>query len=395
MVLELWNIIVGCILALLTIPAAVFLIETVAAMPRRKRGVSPPPEHAQRIAVLIPAHNEGLGILATLENVKRQLARHDRLLVVADNCSDETASIARGAGAEVIERCDPARRGKGYALAFGLRHLGDDPPEIVVVIDADCRLEDRVIDHLAQATDSTGQPVQALYLMTAPPEGQVDHAIAEFAWRVKNWIRPTGLRALGLPCQLMGTGMAFPWHVISRADLGHGHVVEDLKLGLELAAVGHAPIFCPAARVTSCFPASKVGAESQRARWEFGHFSIIRGLALPYLASSIIRRDPRLAALTLDMMVPPLMVFGAMLGSLTTLAFIPALFGFKAGFLIGLLGCAAFAVAVGLCLFKSGRDLLTLDTLRALAAYAALKARLYASRAARRQARVWVRAHRG
>jgi hypothetical protein len=73
-----------------------------------------------------------------------------------------------------------------------------------------------------------GRPVQALYLMMAPADSQINYKVAEFAWRVKNWLRPLGLRALGLPCQLMGTGMAFPWEVIRRADLASASLVEDL-----------------------------------------------------------------------------------------------------------------------------------------------------------------------
>ena len=99
------------------------------------------------------------------------------------------------------------------------------------------------------------RPVQALNIMTAPLGSSVSYQISAFAWRMKNWVRPLGLKALGLPCQLMGTGMAFPWDVICTADLASGHIVEDLKLGLELTAGGWPPLFCPSAVVSSAFPA--------------------------------------------------------------------------------------------------------------------------------------------
>ena len=108
------------------------------------------------------------------------------------------------------------------------------------------------------ACESTRRPVQALYLMTAPPGSAINHQVAEFAWRLKNHVRPLGLKALGLPCQLMGTGMAFPWGVIRSAELASGFIVEDLKLGLELAAGGHPPAFS-SAMVTSTFPSSAEG----------------------------------------------------------------------------------------------------------------------------------------
>ena len=96
----------------------------------------------------MPAHNESAAIAATLEDIKAQLRAGDRLLVVADNCTDDTAAVARLSGAEVVERQDSERIGKGYALDWGLRHLDKDPPDVVVMIDADCRLAEGAIDRL-------------------------------------------------------------------------------------------------------------------------------------------------------------------------------------------------------------------------------------------------------
>ncbi len=223
------------------------------------------------VAVLVPAHNESSGLLPTLVNIQSQLNPGDRVLVVADNCSDDTAAVAISGGADVVERHDPTKRGKGYALDWGIRHLSSNPPEIVIIVDADCKLADGALDALALTCTMTGRPVQALYLMTTPIDSQINHQVAEFSWRVKNWLRPLGLRALNLPCQLMGTGMAFPWDVIRLADIGNAQIVEDLKLGLDLTLARHPPIFCPSARVTSEFASSAKGAGTQRKRWEQGH----------------------------------------------------------------------------------------------------------------------------
>ena len=111
--------------------------------------------------------------------------------------------------------------------------------------------------------------------MIAPDNSPINYRVAEFAWRVKNWVRPLGLNALNLPCQLMGTGMAFPWEVIRSANLASGSIVEDLKLGLDLTQTGSPPLFCPSACVKSHFPLSIEGAKSQRKRWEEGHISMI------------------------------------------------------------------------------------------------------------------------
>src|SRR5262249_1158907 len=152
--------------------------------------------------VLVPAHNESIGLLPTLADIKAQMRASDRVVVVADNCTDDTAAVAAAAGAEVVARNDPDRKGKGYALAWGLRHLGLHPPEIVSMVDADCRLGVTAVDRLAGACAMTRRPVQALNLVISSDESPINSRVAEFAWRVKNWVRPCGLRALGLPCQL-------------------------------------------------------------------------------------------------------------------------------------------------------------------------------------------------
>src|ERR1700691_1457686 len=157
---------------LFTIPVIVFCIEILAAMILPQQGFLL--VERRRIAVLVPAHNESKGMLGTLEDIKAQLHSGHRLLVVADNCTDDTAAVAKVAGAEVTERHDPGRIGKGYALDWGLQHLRIDPPEIVIFIDADCRLATNTLDQLAMACAATERPTQSLYLMTAPEESTIN-----------------------------------------------------------------------------------------------------------------------------------------------------------------------------------------------------------------------------
>src|SRR6202030_2014620 len=120
-----------------------------------------------------------------------------------------------------------------------------DPPDVVIVIDADCRVAKGCIEQLAFTCIEFDRPVQALDLITAPDKTTVVSRVAEFAWRVRNWVRPLGLWSLNLPCQLMGTGMAFPWKLLHSTSVTGGSLVEDLNLGLSLAAAGSAPLFCP------------------------------------------------------------------------------------------------------------------------------------------------------
>ena len=129
----------------------------------------------------------------------------------------------------------------GFALAAGLRHLVGAPPEVVIFIDADCRLSPGGVEALSRACASRGTPVQCLYLMVAGTAKTAQSGLAEFAWRIKNDLRPTGYAHLGLPCQLLGTGMALPWRLIDPQTFATGHETEDLMIGLECAMNGVPP----------------------------------------------------------------------------------------------------------------------------------------------------------
>lgn len=132
------------IAGVLFIPVYVLFVEVIASSltlterppePLEKEAVQ-----ASTVTVIVPAHNESTGIVPTIEDIKRQLSEDDHLLVVADNCTDDTATVAAAAGAEVVARNDPEKIGKGYALDWGVRHLSTNPPDFVIFIDADCRI---------------------------------------------------------------------------------------------------------------------------------------------------------------------------------------------------------------------------------------------------------------
>jgi cellulose synthase/poly-beta-1,6-N-acetylglucosamine synthase-like glycosyltransferase len=362
------------------IPVATLFLEVIAATCLSQRLSFEPPSgyRRPRVAILVPAHNESIGLRPTIENVKAQLCAGDRLLVVADNCTDDTSAVAAASGAEVIERDDQLKIGKGFALDWGIKYLLPDPPEIVIVVDADCCFSEGSIDRLVFLCAQEHRPTQALYLMTRPVDCPARFQIEELAWRVKNWIRPLGLRRLGLPCQLAGTGMAFPWEIIMLANLGTGAVVEDLKLGLELAMKGKPSLFCPTARVFSTFPVSQTGADSQRQRWEQGHLNMILEVAPRMIYQAVVTRDVALLALALDLSVPPLSLLCLAEIALLLISGFAVFAGLSALtlYMIGIV-FVAFAFAIVLSWWKLGRDLLSVREVLMLPGHVLKKIGLY------------------
>jgi cellulose synthase/poly-beta-1,6-N-acetylglucosamine synthase-like glycosyltransferase len=387
----------AAIAILIAVPVFVFLVEVFAAvaLPRRHWSIPPAKSTYGNVAVLVPAHNEGVGLLPTLGDIKAQLRPTDRLFVVADNCTDDTGAVAAAAGADVISRHDLERTGKGYALAWGLRHLEANPPDIVIVIDADCRLADALIARLAAACAVTHRPVQALDLMIAPANSPINSRVAEFAWRVKNWVRPLGLRALGLPCQLMGTGMAFPWDVIRSTELASGLIVEDLKLGLDLAIAGNAPVFLPSACVTSEFPSSLEGTQSQRRRWEQGHLGMILTMVPHLIVRGIRQTNLDLLILSLDLAVPPLSFLGMLVVAVTVVAALTRPLGFSStAILVSTVSLMAFILGILLSWLKFGRDVLPANAILLIAPYIVRKLPLYGRILFKRSRLQWIRSDR-
>jgi glycosyltransferase involved in cell wall biosynthesis len=393
---------IGVALLLLTLlaalPAGLFCAQILAAVARRDVGDEIPSEAAiartGTYAVVMPAHDEAAGIAAAIAAVRAQLGDADRLLVVADNCSDATAAVARAAGAEVTERTDPQRRGKGYALDHGVRWLERAPPAVVIIVDADCIVAPHALERLARRCLGAQRPVQAQYLMHALPGAALRLRIAEFAWRVKNRLRPLGSAAFGWPCQLMGTGMAFPWLLIQNAPLATGHLVEDMQLGLDLAAAGSPPLFCAQALVSSVFPSDAEGARAQRTRWEHGHLSVIASAGPRLLGLALKRREPVLAAMALDLMVPPL---AALVLVLVALLFIDAFWWWWAADVravaVAALAMLVLGSGVMTAWWSDGRRMVSLRELLGLPWYVAAKIPVYVRLFTKRQIE-WVRTKR-
>ncbi|MGB3533478.1 MAG: glycosyltransferase family 2 protein [Microcoleaceae cyanobacterium] len=331
-----------------------------------------------KVFILIPAHNEASEIGETVKAILPQLKATDQLIVIADNCTDNTAAIARQQGAKVLERQNQEQRGKGYALDYGLQQLSANPPDVVVMVDADCRVEAGAIEKIAQQSVRIDKPVQALYLMETPSNPTPKDSISALAFLVKNLVRPLGLAQLGQPCLLTGTGMAFPWSALQTISLASGNIVEDMQLGLDLAIAESPPYFCGSALVTGILPQQTKAATSQRTRWEHGHIQTLLTQVPRLIKAALKQQRGDLLALALDLCVPPLsllvMLWLAALGTaglwgIITGIWLPAVFLSIEGVLM------TSAIVIAWAMF--GRERISGKTLLSVPFYVLWKIPLY------------------
>lgn len=325
------TLLLALLVAPLTILTLCFAIEVFA-------GLKPLAEPRLRISVghravlLVPAHNEEAVIAKTLEGLRTAVGAHAEILVIADNCTDDTAQIAREAGVGILERHEPDRRGKGFALDYARSHLSSNPPAAILIVDADCSIDGESVLRLIEACVATGRPCQATNLQRPSRGASPAVQLSTFAFFIKNVIRQRALKRLAGRVHLLGTGMAFPWAIFDRADLATSNIVEDLKLGQELASSGHGPIFVEAAAVWSRAE-SDANTMSQRRRWEGGFLANALSNGPRSLGKSLLRADARGLCAAIDIMIPPfallmmldlaLLVLIGLVGILARASFVP------------------------------------------------------------------------
>lgn len=389
------TLIAWALLLAVLVPNLVHATETLCGL--RPRALPLPGAPRPRTAILMPAHDEAAGIAAIVAAARAASPGGTRLLVVADNCTDDTARLAREAGAEVIERTDPDRRGKGYALAFGRDALAAGAagavPDAVVVLDSDCTVEPGTIERLARGAVAHGRPIQGCYLIEPRPGAAPMLQISGFAFLVKNLVRQRGLDSIGAPAMLTGSGMAFPWTLFADAPLATGDLVEDLALGIGFTRAGHAPRFDAGARAWTA-PSTAGGTLTQRTRWEHGFVATARTRALPLVREGLATRRPALVWLGLHLLTPPLALMLTM--DAAALAAGAALWLLGAAELPLLLLFVLVGTVCGAVLaawWRHGRDQMGAATLLRLPGYLLWKLPIYLKLVRRAETR-WVRTER-
>ncbi len=265
-------------------------------------------DQALNVTLIVPAHNEQLNIEATVTSLldTDYPAQHRRVVVVADNCSDETAVRARRAGADVLVRTDPINRGKGFALEHGFTQvLADVWTEVVVVVDADTIVSRNLLWALTARVSAGEHAVQADYQVRNPGDSWRTRLL-HIAFTAFHEVRSSGRERLGLSCGLRGNGMAFSRDALQRAPHQAHSVVEDLEYGIRLARAGIRVAYASQAWVRGDMPADAAASQTQRDRWEGGR-RIMRRTEGRALAREALRtRNPVLADLAVDVYLPPL-----------------------------------------------------------------------------------------
>jgi cellulose synthase/poly-beta-1,6-N-acetylglucosamine synthase-like glycosyltransferase len=329
----------------LTLPGSAYLtiLSAAAALPRRPIDPGNVATHA-RIVVLVPAHNESAGLLRTLQSLRREVDGDPlaRIVVVADNCSDDTAAVARAAGVAVLERNDPDHRGKGHALNFGFDTCGD--ADWFIVVDADTDVAPGFLPAMRRAMTGT-YALQCRYGVRDPLSSR-RATLADVALGGWNVVRPRGRAALGWSAGILGNGFALSRQTLQRVPYAARSIIEDVEYHQLLVQSGLRVQWVDDTTVRGDMP-DGAAAVQQRARWEGGRLRLIAD-RVPDMLGQMLRGQWRLIDPLLDLALLPLswhvtlLLAALLLGS-----------GTVQSLAVASLGVVAFHVALALGLIRA------------------------------------------
>ena len=254
------------------------LLLTLAALLHKKPLIDRSKQQATlpKLVVVMPAHNEAIGIVACIANIQASLAQATDcdLVVIADNCQDNTAEIARNSGARVIERQHDTKRGKGYALDYAFTQLLSEHYDGFIVIDADSRVDEQLINDFQCAVAQGFDALQCRYRLSNP-DASYRAKLQRIAWLAFNDLRLLGREHLNLSVGILGNGFALSRKVLEAVPYEAGSIAEDMEYHLRLVNENYQVHFLDTVSVYSDAPNQSANATVQRTRWEGGRFRLI------------------------------------------------------------------------------------------------------------------------
>ena len=282
------------------------------------------PRSSRRLCfdIIVPAHNEATVITNVVANLRKidWPTEGYRIMVIADNCSDNTAALARAAGAKVLERHDSERRGKGYALQYAfMESQADDWAYAVVVVDADTVVATNLLEAFAGRIENGAKAIQAHYAVSN----------AQASWRTRlmsiamtafHQVRSRAREHLQLSCGIRGNGWCITHRLLQQVPYQAFSLTEDLEYGIDLGLAGYRVHYADEAHVAAMMVSGEQAAGTQRQRWEHGRQQLIRSRTLPLLRAAIHHRSRICLDLALDLLVLPLSYVAVNVTALIVLA---------------------------------------------------------------------------
>ncbi len=299
------------------------LMLTGAALFARRRSPQRAGAPTHRFAILVPAHNEERLLPSTLASLHAMDYPSElfQVYVVADNCNDRTAELARKGGAHVYERFNTQLVGKGYALEWLLEKVWADQAEhdAIVILDADTVVSPNFL-RVMDARMAQGERAIQAYYAVRDPESSRSASLRAMALAVLHFLRPQGRMVLGGSTGLKGNGMVFSADIM-RKHRWPASLTEDIEYHMALILDGERVMFAPDAQVQAEMPDTLNSSQSQNVRWERGRVEMVQNYVPRLLREAVRRRSFLLFDAAVEQLIPPYsVVAGASVAGLAAAA---------------------------------------------------------------------------
>lgn len=232
-----------------------------------------------RFMAIIPAHNEEAVVANLIESLKQQTYNKELydIYVIADNCTDNTAKVAREAGAIVYERFDETKKTKGYALNWFLQQKikEDAPYDAFFVFDADNIVDKNFIVNMNKKLCQGEDVVQGYRDIKNPSDNWITAGYAIFYWQMHRFYHLARYN-LGLSPLLNGTGFMVKFDVVKPQGWDTVTLTEDIEFSLKRIIKGKKLGWATDAIVYDEQPTGFKQSWSQRSRWTVGHMQCIK-----------------------------------------------------------------------------------------------------------------------
>jgi cellulose synthase/poly-beta-1,6-N-acetylglucosamine synthase-like glycosyltransferase len=287
--------------------AYLLVLLAAAATARKPRRDGPPSGVAARFVVIVPAHDEERDIASALASLKAQTYPPGRFVVavIADNCSDRTAEVARAMGAVVYERVDTQRPGKGHALAWGFGRIREDYPDVdaIAMLDADCEASSNFLQVMSRHVTAGAAGAQATIKIQNPDEAW-SAALQAASFGLINEVHARGRQRLNLFWRPQGTGTMLTVGLLDRVPWDAYSPFEDVEYSARLIAAAERFDHAGEAVVTTRAATALQATAEQQQRWESGRWALLAKWFPKHLHEAVRQRDPRRLIAALELVVP-------------------------------------------------------------------------------------------
>jgi len=271
----------------------------------------------KKFAIFVPAHNEGVVIENIIRNLHKMNYPKDLydVFVIADNCVDNTAEVARAAGATVLERFTNKDKGKGYALKWAFEqtlYKEDNTHDVAVIFDADNLVNKSFLKEMNNKLCDGHKVIQG-YIDSKNPNDSWITASYSMAFWSTNRLFQNARAYLGLSCEIGGTGFCMDVEVLKQIGWDATSLVEDLEFTMKLNMAGYRVAWANDAVIYDEKPLTLAASWKQRRRWMQGFADVCSRYFFKLLKMGIMKRDVALIDCAIYTLQPFVLVLGGLM----------------------------------------------------------------------------------